>query len=317
MTARKRISLPSFELAWTRIRQCHQSHGVQETPLSMKLLGVAGVGKTYLLTEYKAEHPHQILGDTTRLPVLHISVPSSPTRLGIYKAVLAAMGITQPRGSADDLRHRVKTLIVRCKVELLMVDEVQHFIDRGSAQTYAGAADALKELLDVLKLPVIFAGAPRGQILFDHNSQLRSRVMSVHYLAPFNPDETLDEMRGFVYGLTDGDFLPRHRDFLASKQIATRLLFATDGVHRLIDALLRLVLFDLKKGDNLPLEIGTLANLFDAHYSQRNPVSSLNPFRPDFVMRRLNRTGELHQPTVLDGDNHAPMAFRKVLGTGL
>lgn len=311
MVVRTRVSLPAFELGWARIQQCHLSHRTQETPLSTKLLGVSGVGKTYLLSEYKAEHPPRNVGEITVLPVLHIAVPSAPTKRGIYKAVLAAMGVEDPRGSADDLRHRVSVLANNCKVELLMVDEVQHFIDRGSAKTYASAADALKELLDLLMLPVIFAGAPRSQILFDHNSQLRSRVMSTLQLRPFTPDEDFDQLRGYLYAVAD-NFSQDQRIFLASKQIALRIFYATDGIHRTINMLLQLVFFELQKEKNSHLDIQMLAKVFEMHFGSADAKGASNPFTQDFPMRRLNEPGELHQPTVLDGDNHTLTIFSQM-----
>lgn len=303
---RIRVELPDFQAAWQRLSECHQDAGVDNNPLNMRLLGVSGVGKTFLLQEYRNAFPVVVEEEVTRVPVLYLSIPSAPNRKGIYAAFLRGLGVDPGRGNTEQYQRRVMRLCEAARVEFVFVDEIHHFIDRGKAHSYATAADALKEMLDLIGRPFILAGAPRSRILFDHNSQLRSRVMTTLRLAPFDL-ASLPSLMGYVYALTEA--LPQdQREWMTSPEVATRTFFATDGVHRNVATWVKLVT-NRVLADGF-VDFSQLAALFRTRiWSPENRSS--NPFDQDFEMRRLNREGEPFQPTYLDGDNHDP-SFMKM-----
>ncbi|MDT4850397.1 Bacterial TniB protein [compost metagenome] len=204
------------------------------------------------------------------------------------------------RGTAENIRDRIVTLVKSCEVELLIGDEIQHFLDRGKAHTYAAATDSLKELMDELQRPVVLMGAPRAETLFLHNGQFRSRIMASHRMRPFHLDD-LGEFRGFVHALAAN--LPEEgRAWLSSQETSTRIFYATDGIHRTVSEFVLDVTDHASSGS--PMNYATLSNVFRENV-WNEPGPKLNPFQHDFAMRRLNQIGEPYQPTVLDGDNHA------------
>lgn len=283
-----------------RLADCHTDSGYDENPQSLRVLGVSGVGKSFIFEEYRLRHPPVVEDEVTRTPVVHVKIPSSPTKKDIFAAFLVGVGAHIGIGTAAKYKERVEVLYRATGVEFICVDEVQHLIDRGSAQTFALAADALKEMLDLLMIPVAYGGAPRAEILFAHNSQFRSRVPETLKLYPFNLESQFAQFRGFLYELAHG-MSEENRTWVASKEAATRLFYATDGIHRTAAFMVKRMT-RLSAGGRL-LDFQTLEKMFERHYWSRVP-SELNPFHKSFAMRRLNGVGEIHQPTYLDGDNH-------------
>lgn len=294
------IETASFQEAMIRLSDCHADSGQDDNPQSMKLLGVAGVGKSFVFREYCLRHPSVVGDEITHVPVVRVSIPSAPSKKDIFAAFVRGIGAHVGSGTAAKFRYRVETLYVNSGVEFICVDEIQHLVDRGQAQTYAAAADALKEMLDLLKLPVAYGGAPRAEILFSHNGQLRSRVPETLRLHPFNPLAQLSELRSFLFELAH-ELNDENRQWLASAPVAMRMFYATDGVHRTIALMVKRIA-RLEKTEK-SLDFPTLERMFKRNYwPQVTP--ELNPFHRTFRMRRLNGAGEPFQPTYLDGDNH-------------
>lgn len=292
------VQTTSFNAAWERLRRCHQSSH-KKNRRYLRLLGVSGVGKSFLAKKYKEAHPNYIDGENTVVTVVHFSIPSNPSKKQMYQAFLRGLGVSNTAGDSEELRERVEKLCKSCKVELILIDEIHHFVDRGSARTYAAAADALKELIESIDLPIVLIGAPRSQTIFLHNSQLRSRVTATYWVQPFKLTDVA-ELMGFVYGLT-GDLSESIRTWIASEDIATRLFFATDGIHRNIARLVAEFEEEIANGEKA--NMATLSKVFHEHLWP-NPGPKCDPFRKDFEPRRLNMIGEPYQPSPLDGDNH-------------
>lgn len=297
---RNRIELPDFQEAWKWLAESHADSGKDQNPLHMRLLGVSGVGKTFLLKEYRASHPPIHMDEVTEVPILYLSIPSPPTTKNIYAAFLTGLGANVWNGTSASYLRQVQVLCRNCGVKLIFIDEIHHFIDRGKASSYAAAADSLKEMLDLVGLPAIFSGAPRSRILFDHNSQLRSRVFLTHRLWPFDLESRFQDLRGFIYALTDQ--LPEEdREWLASPGVAERIFYATDGIHRNVTLLCKLIASGARRTSSL--NYSKMGEFFSRIWSPHD--DKLNPFHKSFPMRRLNLNGEPHSPTYLDGDNHA------------
>ena len=294
------IETAAFQNAMARLAECHADSGVDDDPQSMRLLGVSGVGKSFIFKEYCLRHPPVIEDEVTRVPVVLVKIPSKPTRRGVFAAFLKAVGIHAGAGSADKLCARTEILYDECSVQFVCIDEVQHLIDRGQAHTFASAADALKEMLDLLKIPVAFGGAPRAQTLFAHNGQLRSRVPETLKLYPFNLGDGFSQYRGFVHELSHG-MSDANRRWLTGSAVSQRLFYATDGIHRTTAFMVKRMTQLAKQEQTLTFDL--LEKMFVRYYWADVPAK-LNPFHNSFVMRRLNRVGEIHAPTYLDGDNH-------------
>lgn len=298
MTTACYVETTGYQAGWKKLNRCHQSR-LRSQLLHIRLLGVSGVGKSFLARRYKEAHPNYNQGDTTIVPVVHFAIPSTPSKKQMYQAFIKGFGPLTARGTAEDLKGRAKTLCEACKTEIILIDEVHHFIDRGSARTYTAAGDALKELIESINLPVALIGAPRSKTLFLHNSQLRSRVTSTHWVLPFSYSD-IAELMGFLYALTS-DWPEPGRVWLASEAVATRIFFATDGIHRNVVRLVAGIEEEL--ASKAVLNFSLLSQVFRENFWS-NPGPACDPFGKEPPLRRLNAIGEPYEPSPLDGDNH-------------
>jgi hypothetical protein len=310
-----RVETPEFLQAWERIKECHESYRDEDGPIHLRLLGQSGLGKSFILKEYRDSFPVQENDGRPHCPVVLVAIPSVPTVRALYVAFLESLGVHGARGSAIELRHRVRVLCKKCGVELIIIDELNHLTDRGQIRTRESVGDALKELLDSMNLPVILSGAARSDVIFQTNIQLRSRVMAANTLRPFDLEERFEELRGFIGGLASGRLNRSLTKWITSNEITTRMFFATDGIHRTVAGYLSLVVkAHTVKGRTIDLPL--LAEYFVKYIWEDSP-KALNPFGDTFPVRRLCEPGEPFCPTELDGDNHlGKMAGRSIGGSG-
>ena len=306
-----RIEIPDFQRAWARIKECHDSGKSGSGPMHIRLLGQSGLGKTFLLKEYRDAFPAVRSPKGTHVPVALLTIPSAPTVKGIYIAFLESLGLHGAIGTVEALRHQSKVLCSACRVELFLVDELNHLTDRGQIRTREAVADALKEMLETLNIPTVFSGASRSHIIFDTNMQLRSRVMASLTLRAFNLEARFEDLRGFIFALSEVDQDLETANWLSSPEVASRIFFATDGIHRGIARFVIQVGAAISNGPSSQ-NFAFLARIFKDYFWEGVPPA-LNPFGDAFPMRRLCEPGEPYSPTALDGDNHTEGANDHVL----
>lgn len=305
------ISHPSFAQAWDTVTQCHDSIRKRGRAETLCMPGVSGVGKSTLLKRYREKHPPVQEAGKMRFPVVYVAIPARPTFKQFVLALLNAIDAPLTKiGNANEQLDRFKVLSKACCVELLVVDEMQHFVDRGSVRTYGAVADELKVLFDDLQIPMILAGAPRMRILFETNGQLRRRFKPCLYLRPFSIEHEFEYFRGFVNTIAVKLMLPDAKR-LSEPTMAEKLWYATDGIPaNVIDLIDRLDQILHRK----PAAKWTNHDLAQAFREAiwRDAPDRLNPFlnNRQEALRRLNLVGEPYQPPILDGDNHGlPISF--------
>jgi hypothetical protein len=148
--------------------------------------------------------------------------------------MLTALGDPAPsKGTAQSMTGRVQHLLRRRSVELVILDEFQHLIDRnrpGHLIAY-DAADWIKSLLNARICPIVLSGIELSETILKANVQLHRRCMSVSRLEPM-AFGTSDERRRFRAMLATFDqALPLdERSNLCNPDLAQRVHVATDGL---------------------------------------------------------------------------------------
>lgn len=297
------IKHPQYQLGWERIERCHHSIARRGHPENLRLMGVSGVGKSMLLMSYRDAHPTVLHDEYTEVPVVYAEVPAMPTNKQLAINLLRGLGCADVTGTAPQLWERFISLCRKCGVQLIIMDEIQHFVDRGRLSTYSAAADLLKQRLSELNLPVIMAGAPRSRLLFEANNQLRGRYKASTPFYPFRIG-TLAEFDRFrtVVATVAQDFDQAALRFLISDSMVARLFYATDGIFRNLTDLVDGIRVACPKVEPCTLE--HVSKAFKETIFSSADLSS-NPFQPNFQMRRLTGPGEPYMPSPIDGDNHA------------
>ncbi|HWS99369.1 MAG TPA: TniB family NTP-binding protein [Pyrinomonadaceae bacterium] len=248
------VTYPRTQTILDKFAYCHLHAKVAAEPEGMLLEGVAGMGKTTLCKHYMQDFPRRETEDRTIVPVLmaKIEVPASPKSL--VTALLAALGDPLPdKGSTVSQTIRLKGFMDKCGVELIFLDEFQHFIDRDSKRVLKTTSDWLKNLMDSTKRPIILVGMPysHGVLDVEGNEQLQRRFSVRVSLEPFIWKDTKDRKDFLKFlQIVDGKLPLNEWSNLSKTNIAFLLYIASDGVISKLMKLIRratVIALDLSK----------------------------------------------------------------------
>lgn len=290
-----------FKAVWNAMQESHDAFRQQGAYETLCLTGPSGVGKSQMFQAYRDAHPPREETNRTIVPVVLAEVPSRPTPSSLYSELLAAIGDPRPDlGDAQEKLRRFRELVDRCGTELILIDEVNHFLDRGRLKTHEAAADGLKSMFNQVKRPIFLTGAPRFRLLFEANGQFRNRFSNEIRLLPFSVATTRRErIWTGVLQAFGGRLRVTNPEFLQD-EAAERTCYGTDGI-------LRSLYNFLVKVDRIAGTGMLTFKVLEEAYRRAiwaDAIGKLNPFHPDFALRRLVNRGEPHAPTELDGDNH-------------
>lgn len=240
------------------------------------LSGQSGSGKTRLIRHYQQFNPPIQARDRTITPVVYAVTPAKPTVIDLAETILMALGDVDPRvGKKDEKTERIRYLLKACGVELLILDEFQHFYDHGGKATLE-VTNWLKNLITLSKVPMVLAGLPRCEYILQQNSQMGRRFAYRHYLSPFNartPASFL-EYRGVLQELQRRIVIECID--LTEPSLALRMLMATEGLMGRTISLLDAAT-DFANAQSCEIDEPVLAYAFREVIWQRAP-EGLNPF---------------------------------------
>ncbi len=234
------------------ISDCREfSDGIHE-PDCMIVVGDTGAGKTTLIDKYLAKNPRSDTNDGSVIPILSTSLPPNATPITASEQLLSDLGDPLAFSRGNDpvkIAQEVSDLMTSCGVELIIIDEFQHMIDRKSKQILHSAADWLKMLIVRSKIPVVLFGMPYSVLILEANNQLAGRFELQHTLEPFrlNNKENRALYKTFLTMLDDA--LPFHESSaLASPDMMKRIYAFSQGnlrrIRKLINRSSRLALRD-------------------------------------------------------------------------
>lgn len=283
----------AFNAAAKRISQCCRFGIRSNDPVCLAVVGESRTGKSRLLEECSAAFPSRRDADGIVMPVLGVSTPSKPTVKGLAADMLKAIG--DPRyaeGTEIAKTARLHRLMKEIGTRVLLIDEFQHFVDKGTNQVMHHVADWLKILVDETKVVLIVSGLPSCRQVIDQNEQLAGRFLAPLLLPRFNwtDDDLRDEFLAILAAFHEA--LSSHFDMpvLDSEEIGFRMYCATGGLMGHITRLLRqlvwnaiddgknkLALADFDRAHNgchWPPEESPLLDAFSSKFDPR-PTESL------------------------------------------
>lgn len=283
-----------FQKALKEIGRCHRLGRYKfEEPNCLLITGESGCGKSTLRKTYVKQFPRYEGVDRTVVPVLHLELPSQPTVKNVAERILIELGDPfAEKGSAEGKTARIVTLLKECYVELVILDEFQHFVDRSSEKVEYKVADWLKSLINASKVPFVLMGLPRCQRILDVNEQLRRRFLPRISLHRFRIN-ILAERKQF-YGVLKSleKSLPfQGRSALTDKTVIPCLYYATHGV---IDHAMKLVSEALSialSENQQTIDREVLRQAFE-RVIWADARDQDNPFHSAFKRRLLSRAGE-------------------------
>ena len=185
---------------------------------------------------------------------------------------------------------KILNLIKEKQVRLIIVDELQHFIDRGRRRAPLEVSDWLKTLIDQSQVSTVLMGLPRCEQILQVNEQLRRRYGRRLELNPFSI-ESPHEQSIFAGVITHFDQkLGLKRPLQLDGDLLRRFHFATNGI---IDYVVRLMTgsYAWATQHSVPaIDRSVLGRAF-VDWVWHEGKDTLNPFNEGFRWKRLDSPG--------------------------
>lgn len=230
------IQTSKAQSVFKKIEECHNSIKYLSKPQCMTIMGKSGIGKTTFSETYLKRYPEKVLPEYTQKPVFYSIIPC-PAYIGsLPNSMLQNLGdpFYSKGRNIFTQTQRLYNFLKVCKVEIIFIDEVQHLVDRNRQTLIRDSSDWFKELIDEVRVPVIFSGIPDSKRIFSENEQLGSRVRYREDLLPFNYDL---EFRQFLH-VYDTQLPFKNLSNLGSQELSKRIYTATKGIMRNIHDLI-------------------------------------------------------------------------------
>jgi hypothetical protein len=282
-----------------KIKHCHEYSKIAAEPECMFISGYAGTGKTTLYAHYEKQHPRTRTKNGVNIPVLSAAVPQRATEKTLVSELLCRAGDpAAERGSAYNQTSRLKMFINDCGVEIVFLDEFQHFVDRDSEKVLKNVSDWLKNLINASRRPIILTAQPYAEQVLDApgNEQLQRRFLLRETLEPFgwtdedepdpkkNNDKT-EEFRAFLAAVDEQ--LPfNKRSNLADPTMAFRFYCGTNGRISKVMAIVRKAT-ELALDRSLEvLDLNALAEAYEERLG-KTQTDRPNPFCYDYTKLKI------------------------------
>lgn len=272
-----------------RATQLIETNWGSSEPDPLVVLGETGLGKSTLLKHLLSKHPRIEHETFSEIPVLYVEVPARSTIPRLSGEMLKSIGLPfQIKG--DDGEAALVTLIRECRIKLVILDEMNHLVERGRSRTHYNVGDWVKQMSHKAGASFLLAGTPRAANLLKTNEQLGDRFAEVVYLRPLAGKEFSAALKVFQAHLNRVDSVD-----LTSPALLKLMAFATGGRLRAIRRLLvRAVEIGLCSADP-KVDLSVLSKAFSEVIYADAP-SSRNPFSAKFNGNPLTKAGEPFAP---------------------
>jgi type II secretory pathway predicted ATPase ExeA len=275
------IHFPRNEDTLKAIKECHSHARAANEAEGLIVQGDTGAGKTTIIKLYTRDHPRSLTDEGSIVPVLRASVPVPATCKSLATTLLTAIGDPAAgKGTQLSQTLRLKRFFEACKVELLILDEFQHFQDRDSRKVLKTVSDWLKLLMDQTHVPIVLVGLPYSHTILDEpgNEQLQRRFATRIELEPFGYETSKErqDFRRFLNAIDDK--LPlTEKSNLADPGTALCIYEATEGVVAHVMKLIRRATVIALESGKEELTLSILALAYEQRLAANRPCKA-NPF---------------------------------------
>jgi len=305
----ERMVIPhtAFAEARRQIEQCFAFSAGKAEAEGVAIVGESGAGKTSVLKSFQSNYMPTRGRDGMEIPILYASVPPMPTVKSLAGVMLAALNAPDcERGTENEKSRRLRILMKETGTRMVMIDEFQHFYDRGKRQIMLHVADWLKVLIDETRSTLVVAGLPSCRVVINENEQLARRFLASIQLPRFSWTDPTE--RGEFISILEEYHTQIAKDFklpvLHSDEMAFRFYLATGGLMGYLSKLLRTTLRDAVDGKKTSITLEDLsiaharAMWFDATTQEqlRPFVRSFKPAETVDVLNRASRIGTVTDP---------------------
>ena len=146
---------------------------------NLLLVGPTNNGKSMIVEKFRRGHLPVTEADREHIPVLCVQMPSEPSVLRFYIALLAALGAPlQPRRRLADVEQISLKLLRSTGVRMLVIDEL-HNVLAGQGNSRREFLNLLRFLGNELRIPIIGVGTREAYLAVRSDDQLENRFEPV------------------------------------------------------------------------------------------------------------------------------------------
>lgn len=275
-----RIPYRRFDELESDILQCQTMSKKAGEAHCMSLEGESGAGKSTLAQHYAKQFQRIETPDGTQVPVFYVQVPSPATVKGLAAAILEKLGDPAAHsGTLWSMNFRLAKLLVACKTELVILDDIHHLIDRDTDRVLRTVSDWLKVLIKETKVPFLIVGIPNTvDRILQENEQLARLFPVRERLEPFPWDNgnSRGDFTRFVEDAARAISLRLDLYGLPREELLLRIHCATGGRISYVMALLRYATQEAVRQQQDCIDARILAKVFDKYLLGR--IIATNPF---------------------------------------
>lgn len=301
-----------FIKAVDKIEQCFKYAENSADPICIALIGESRTGKTTVLDACIERHPVTRCDDGLTTPILSVKTPSKPTVKGLVEVMLEAMGDEQfCTGTENAKTSRLRKLMRDSGTRMVMIDEFQHFFDKGSRKVMHHVADWLKILVDETKVALVVSGLPSCQAVLEQNEQLVGRFSAPIHMPRF--DWQNDALRNEFIAILGAfnESLQEHYDLpcLNNQNMAFRFYCATGGLFGYLVKILNSAVVEAIEQKTSMITLGDLAAAhLESTFNKEFISAEIAPFLPDFnvqptikILQKVSQIGSANDGIPLAG----------------
>jgi hypothetical protein len=155
---------------------------------NLLLIGPTNNGKSMIVEKFRRAHPSISHPEREENPVLVVQMPSEPSVIRFYTALLAALGAPlRSRYRLADLEQTVLRLLRSAGVRMLVIDEL-HNVLGGRGDGRREFLNLLRYLGNELRIPLVGVGTRDAYLAIRADDQLENRFAPLT-LARWEADE--------------------------------------------------------------------------------------------------------------------------------
>jgi energy-coupling factor transporter ATP-binding protein EcfA2 len=316
-TTKTVVHHPRFQELQAKITECLEATAEAGEPQCLCLMGATGVGKSTLVQSYADTQPRYETKIGTKSPILYVETPHPITVKGMTSALLDAL--RDPRafkGTQPEMNARLQGFLADCAVQLVILDDFHHLIDKKTNRILRDVSEWLKVLIKNTGIVYLVVGL-EGEVeqILKANPQL-SRLFVREYLRPFvwdmnDPTTVEDFARLMAYIQSTLEIQLTNE--MAQLELLFRIHYATAGVMsnlmNLFRKARRIQRHQGKTGSPLTLETLSLAyrERLQAHVERPDPFEKggkqalVQPAskNDDGNVDGVGRANQSHEPSIM------------------
>lgn len=197
------IGYPRAVEALNRLETLYAWPNKQRMP-NLLLIGPTNNGKSMIVEKFRRTHPASSDADQEHIPVLVVQMPSEPSVIRFYVALLAAMGAPlRPRPRLPEMEQLALALLRKVGVRMLVIDEL-HNVLAGNSVNRREFLNLLRFLGNELRIPLVGVGTRDAYLAIRSDDQLENRfepMMLPLWEANDDPAVGFDNWRKAIEGL--------------------------------------------------------------------------------------------------------------------